>query len=251
MKNSFLKKYYIFAVIIMLLAKTNSVVNAQIGGKNAADSPVVLEDMEDLDLTANGLMRAWIPDAVQGEAQPLKAITLSTSGLTLAPEQTPIGALEFTVPSSFSYVQSGFGVPMPAVAGASTATSPGNIAQFTNLHFNASYQPSLNGTKFNVILQTYPANTSTNPPTYPQIFWQYSIPAGTTFQQVNLDLYAPTLIEGAGSLTLAQLLSQTRFLYFFCYAGPLTVPDTLRFRLDDVTLSVDRTPASINWSQLE
>jgi hypothetical protein len=44
------------------------------------------------------------------------------------------------------------------------------------------------------------------------------------------------LVENAGSLTVPQLLSQTRYLSFYFYGGPETIPKTLTVHVDDIQL---------------
>ncbi len=214
---------------------------AQIGGKTGADSPVMLEDVEDLDTTAGGVLRAWVSDHVQGESQPLGAVVATTGGLTLAPGQSPAGALRFRMQSRFDYVSYGFGVPTPAVAGESTLSFPGDTTSFTHLTFLVCASINLTNQKKEVILTTYPGQN------FPTLHWKYSVSAGTTYQRVSIDLHAPDYITNAGSFTVAQLLAQTRFLYFYFYGGPEATPKTLTVYLDDIQLL--RNEASIaDWA---
>lgn len=203
---------------------------AQIGGKTAADGPFTLDNVEDLDTTAGGVMRAWVPDYVFGATNPFQAVTLSGSGLTLAPNQSPTGALRFSMPTYYSYVDYSFGVPMPSVAGGSTLTNPGDIRSFTHLTFLVRASINLADQKKEVILTTYPG------PSYPTLHWNYTIPAGTTFQRVTIDLRNPSYVLNGGLLSVPEMLSQTRFLSFYFYGGPETIPKTLTVHVDDVQL---------------
>ncbi|GEM_PF-6771903 len=211
----------------------------QIGGKTAADGPFVLEDAEDRDLFVDALGRDWIPDFVPGDGNGLTTLTLAGSGLTLAAGQTPVGALKFAVPQEFGFIDKGFGVPMPGVVGASTLASPGDITSFERLEFLFSFNQTLNGQVFQVILETYP---EVSPGVFPQIFWSYTAPAGGTFHPVALDLRSPDLIENAGGRSLEELLGQTRFLFFYFFAGPVGFTARLEARLDDVTLAGEAPP---------
>lgn len=216
-------------VVLMLVVPLSS--HAQIGGKTAADGPFLLDDVEDLDTVAIGVMRTWVSDYIAPQGDVLSVVQLTGSGLTRATDQSPIGAFRASVPSSSKYVSGGFGVPVPAVAGASTATHPGNITSFTHLTFLACFEQTLANQKFQVILETYPG------PTYPKIYWNFSPPQGKTFGPVSINLRAPAFIENAGDLTLEQLLAQTRFLYFYCYGGPTSVPRTVVLHVDDIYLT--------------
>ncbi len=206
----------------------------QIGGRTAAFGTFVLDDVEDLDLMADGVMREWISDYVWPLGYILSTFSLSDSGLILAQEQTPIGALKATIPETHwiyeGYISAGFGVPMPAVAGESTLAYPGNITSFDTLTFFICFEPVLNGQVFQIVLETYPD------PDYPKIYWSYTPEPGKTFQKVEIDLWNPDLIEGAGTLSLHDLLSQTRFLYFYFYAGPVPIGSILECYIDDIHL---------------
>jgi hypothetical protein len=206
-------------------------VSAQIGGHTAFDGPFTLDNVEDLDLVAGGVGRDWIPDYVEGIPNPLQAQALSSSGLTLASGQTPAGALRFRVLESYGWISKGFGVPTPSVVAASTLTDPGDISSFESLTFLACFQPVLANQKFEVILETYPG------PPYPTIHWDFTPAPGTTFQEVTINLRSPSLVENAGSLSIDQLLTETRFLYFYCFAGPVTPATTLDFHIDDIRLT--------------
>ncbi|MFH0793853.1 MAG: hypothetical protein V2A74_07470 [bacterium] len=203
---------------------------AQIGGRTAADGPFMLDNVEDRDTTASGVMRAWVPDSVPGETQAFRGVDPTTGGLTLALGQTPNGAFRYRMKSDFGYIDYSFGVPMPAVAGASTLTNPGNITSFTSLTFLARFSLVLTGQKFQVILECYPG------PPYPKIYWNYTPTSSTTYQKVTINLRNPTLVQNAGSLTVEDLLSQTRFLAFYAFAGEVFVPATQDFFIDDIKL---------------
>jgi hypothetical protein len=218
------------AVAFALLMGCTFVVSAQIGGKTAADGPFTLDDAEDLDLVADGVGRAWVSDSVPPVGNILSVLDLSTSSLTLATGQTPLGVLAATVPEKMGVVDAGFGVPMPGVVGASTDDSPGDITSFDLLTFNACFDPALPNLIFDVILES---NASVD---LPRMFWNYTPAAGTAFQRVEIDLRSPGLVVDAGSLTLEDLLSNTRFLFFNFFAGPVPPGSTLSFHIDDIRL---------------
>jgi len=211
----------------------------QIGGKTAADGPFTLDDVEDLDLVAGGVVRNWVYGTLPGGGPSLQAIPLAGSGLTLAVDQSPTGALRFQAESSGGYIGDGFGVPVPGQPGASTLDSPGDITSFTHITFLACFSPVISGQVFNVILETYPD------PAYPRIFWSFSPAPGTTFQQVTLDLRQPDQIDNAGGLTLEDLLARTRYLSFYCYADTSGGSEkSITFYVDDIRLVslADPTP---------
>jgi len=224
--------------IALILCAPVPLVQAQIGGRTAADGPFVLDDVEDLDLTADGVMRNWVSDYIEPTGSILTTLRLSGSGLTLAQGQTPIGAFRARIPEVLGYISGGFGVPMPGEAGASSADHPGNITSFNFLSFEACFQPTFSGQFFEVILETYPG------PTYPKIYWRFSPAVGTTFRTVKIDLKAPSLIENSGGKSLVELLSQTRFLYFYCYAKQVPTGTTLDFHIDDIRL-LGATPSAV------
>ncbi len=223
--------YMLLAVMLSFIMITSY---AQIGGKTGSEGTFVLDDAEDLDLVADGVMRDWIPDYVYPVGDVLTTLPLTGTDLVLAEEQTPVGALKATIPETHltdeGYISAGFGVPVPAVKGASTEEYPGDITSFAALSFYACFEPVLTGQEFEIVLETYPG------PEYPKIHWSYSPESGTTFKNVEIDLWNPDSIEGAGSLTLYNLLSQTRFLYFYFYAGPVPIETVLEFHIDDIRL---------------
>jgi hypothetical protein len=230
----------------LLLALIAMPVSAQIGGKTAADGPFTLDDVEDLDTTAGGVMRAWIHTYVPGEPidGALKAVALSGLGLTLATGQTPIGALRYRMHTYYGYINYSFGVPMPAVTGDSTLTYPGNISSFRNLRFLTRVSTTISDATFMIILECYP---EVAPGVYPKLYWNYAMPPGTTFQEVTIDLYNPHYMENTGSLTVAELLTKTRYLSFYYYGGPeLTMPKTLDAHVDDIQLVGQASV--IDWS---
>jgi len=198
----------------------------------------MLDNVEDIDLFADPLGRDWVSDYVYPLGYVLSAQPIATSGLTPAAGQTPVGYLQGTIPQAFdpytgeNYVSAGFGVPVPSVAGESTEPYPGNMTTFQFLTFYACFEPTLPNQMFSVLLETYPG------PVYPKIHWDFTPPLGTTFEKVTIDLRSPDLIENADGLSLEELLSQTRYLAFYCFGGP--VPEhpitTLQFRVDDIEL---------------
>jgi len=224
----------------------------QIGGHSAADGTFVLDDVEDLDLVADGVGRDWLPDYIWPVGDVLSPLAISGSGLTPAGGQTPVGAFRTTIPEKHrfgslqGYISGGFGVPVPGVAGASTLDFPGDITSFDTINFYACFEPTLPDQRFQVVLETYPG------PDYPKVRWSFVPTAGTTFQKVEIDVWNPTAIEGGGSLTLSDLLSQTRFLYFYCYAGPVPFFTELDFHIDDIHLDgVPPAQSGKLWSLYE
>lgn len=213
--------------------------SAQIGGATAADGPFVLEDAEDLDLVADGVMRDWVPDYVKDGG--LHAIPLSASGLTLDASQSSIGALHFHVPETARYIDKSFGVPMPAIPGASTLDHPGNIASFAFLSFRACYQPELPSPVFLVILETYPGTN------YPKLYWSFTPALSTEFREVSIDLWNPSSIENAQGLPLEALLSQTRFLSFYVFSGRVQPNTTLDLFIDDIRLTGRAPSSAARW----
>lgn len=209
-----------------------SAASAQIGGQTAADGNFVLDDVEVLNLVAEGVERNWIPDYVWGVAEPLQAVPLSGSGLILASGQSPNGALQFTIPSWYGYVDKGFGVPMPGVKGASSLDYPGDITSFTHLSFFFRYAPAMANQKLMVILETYPGG----PEIFPKLYWIFNVSAGNRFYEVKVDLRAPQHVQDSGSLTIEQMLSKTRYLAFYFYGEAGPIPTTMEVHVDDIKL---------------
>lgn len=229
--------------VLAILLLSTAPAFAQIGGHLPADGPFVLDDVEDLDLTADGVERDWIVSFINR----LSADSSTSSGLTLAPGQTPIGALHFRGETFYGYIDANFGVPMPGVNGASTLDFPGDISGFRQLTFFACYSPAQNNNVFQVILECYPQNPDS---TFPLVYWNYTPALGTTYQQVAIDLYQPSLIQhNPGGLSIGELLSQTRFIAFYMYAGPLVMQfgPTMTLHVDDITLVGESPSATMNW----
>ncbi len=224
----------------MGLAAAARSASGQVGGQTGAEGPALVDDVEDLDLVAGGVERAWISDFIWPAGDVLTTISLSGSNLTLAPGQSPIGALRATIPAqtnplnplSGGWINAGFGVPLPAEAGASTLVSPGNLSAFEALEFLACFEPNLTGRAFNVLLECYPGNPDG---TFPTLYWRYFPASGRTFREVRIDLRSPSLIENnPQGLSVGELLSRTRFLYWHCFAGPVSLFAELRFQADDI-----------------
>jgi len=221
----------IVILLAMVPAAPSGMVWGEIGGKTAEDGIFVLDDAEDLDLVANGVDRPWIPDFVQNGG--LSAIFLENHGnLTLAEDQTPVGALRFRVPSYFGFIDKSFGVPMPSVPGQSTIPFPGDISDFAYFEFLLAFTPEIPEQQFWLILETYPERS---PNVFPRIMWRYYPVAGTTFQRLRVPIHKPTLILDGDGYTLDELLSQTRFfsIYFF---AQVQFPTTFNAYIDDITL---------------
>ncbi len=207
---------------------------AQVGGRTAAQGPFVLEDGEDLNLTAGGVGRDWIVDRVQGVDAPLAAVAPAAQGLTLSPNQSAAGALRWQVKESFGSISKGFGVPLPAVVGGSTLDHPGNITSFAHLTFLGVFDKGLSGLRVQVSLECYPGNPDG---TYPKPFWNVYPTTGTTFLSATLDLMQPDgILNNPGGLSIGQLLGQTRFLHFLAFASPVAAGTVLNFHIDDIRL---------------
>lgn len=219
-------------------------VTAQIGGKTATDGPFTLDNVEDLNTTASGVDRAWIPDFIFTDPQAFQAVPLTTGGLTLSPEQTTSGALRYAMPTQpkGGYVSYSFGVPMPSQPGASTLTFPGDLTSFTHFTFLARGSHSLADQVSQIILETYPG------PLYPKLYWNFALPIGTTFQRVTVPLREPSLVTGAGALTVEQLLAKARYMSFYFYGGKELIPKTLTVHVDDIQLTGTAAAAVYNWS---
>jgi hypothetical protein len=145
--------------------------------------------------------------------------------------------------SYYGYFNYSFGVPMPRFPGESTLPYPGDITSYLQLKFLTRTSTSVVNGVFQVLLECYP---ETSPGVFPTVYWNYMVAPGTTFQEVAIDLWQPSYIENAGSLTLADLLGKTRYLAFYYYGGPELFPKTLDAHVDDVRLI---GPAQANdWS---
>lgn len=217
----------------------------QIAGQTAAGGVYVLEDAEDLNLTAEALGRDWVSDFVFPSGFILSSLNLSGSGLTTAAGQSAAGALLASIPDDGAgSIDAGFGIPMPAVAGGSTASSPGNIASFSELDFLACFQQNnAGGAQFQVLLECYPRNPDMS---FPTLLWNYSPSEGTAFQEVSIDLRSPgTILNNPGALPVDELLSRTRFLFFFFFANPVPLTAELNFHVDDIRLVPDPMPAGL------
>ena len=144
---------------------------------------------------------------------------------------------------------------MPSVAGASTLTNPGNITSFRQLRFLAQYTPAISGTSFSVIIECYPEMTcgpGQTAPCYPRVFYSFTPSEGTTFREVDINLSQPSYVDAPSTVTLQDLLSQTRFMSLYAYAsvgiGP---PQTLVFDVDDIQF-VPPAPAEVrSWQDYQ
>lgn len=213
----------------LIYAATFSLGFAQIGGKTSADGRFVLEDAEDLNLTAVGVQRDWIWSNVAGSTQPFTVTAIQGSGLTPATGQSPNGMIHFSVPASHGYVDASFGVPMPSQPGQSTEPYPGNLTSFETMTFLTCFDPVMTDQRFEIILECYPLVGAT----YPKLYWSYTPTAGTTFQKVSIALHSPYLVENAGGRSVEQLLSQARYMSFYYY-GASASKATLDACVDDI-----------------
>lgn len=227
-----------------LLFLLSSSATAQIGGKTSADGPFTLDNVEDLNTTASGVDRAWVAEYIYTDPNAFQAVSLSGSGLTLAPDQTPAGALRYAMPTSVKggYISYSFGVPMPSEPGASTLSHPGDITSFTHLTFLLRRSHNLANQVNQVILETYPG------PQYPQLVWSYAMAAGTTFQRITLSLREPTAVYNAEGYTVEQLLANTRYMSFYFYGGHEMIPKTFTVHADDIQLTGQSAATVLNWS---
>jgi hypothetical protein len=225
--------------------------SGMLAGKTAADGPFLLEPAEDQNFSVESLGRDWLPDFVKGQSV-LTMPALSGSGLTLASGQSPIGAVAATVPDDgFGSLNGGFGVPLPGQVGASTADSPGDITSFSYFNFLACYGPAgLANQKFQIMVECYPANGDG---TFPTVFWNYEPAAGQSFEWVSIKLDMPAgTIRNPAALTASELLTRTRFLYFYFFASPVEAGTTLTTWLDDLQLTTSApelpTNAASGWT---
>lgn len=221
--------------IILLLATAvtcglSATALGQIGGLTAADGPFLLDDFEDLDTTAGGVLRPWIYDLASDTTYPLEAISPTTAGLTLASDQSPQGVVRYAMKTKHGYLNYSFGVPMPGLPGVSTLLSPGDISSFSSITFYTTASATLVNQKLQVILETYPG------PVYPKLYWDYTLAPGPGFQRVTLDLRRPDLVTDPGGLLVEELLKQTRYLAFYYYAGPEAKAREMTVYVDDIRL---------------
>jgi len=215
---------------ILLLIHGNYSIFGQIGGKTAADGVFVLDNAEDMDTSASGVGRGWIPDFVPGISNPLQAIQLNSSGLNLRANQSAMGALRYSMATSNGYIDYSFGVPMPGVLGASTLPFPGNITSFTHLRFNIAVSGSLANQTQEVILETYPG------PPYPSIRWDYQVVPGNSFQEITIDLRQPTYILNQNGISIEELLGKTRYMAFYFFGGREPSLKSFVIHIDDIQL---------------
>jgi hypothetical protein len=232
---------------------------AQIGGKTANDGPFLLDGAEDLNLSAESVGRDWVSDFVYPAGDVLSVIALGGSGLTLGTGQSATGALRASLAASGAIfggfeINGGFGVPVPAQVGASTLDEPGDITSFESLAFFAQYQSNTTGISFQVLLECYPQNGDS---TFPTILWGFTPNQSTTFGNIVLDLRSPSgIVNNPSNLTVDQLLSQTRFLYFYHFKYPVQVNHQLTMHYDDIRLLGSGDPqnpmtAAKDWQVFE
>lgn len=238
--------HFRFYASIVLLSTFSASAFAQVGGKTSADGPFMLEDVEDLNLNAAGVNREWIHE-FSGYVQALHPVDPAAEGLTLAAGQSPQGVLLYRAVPEFGFVSKTFGVPLPSELGMSTLTHPGDLTSFTTMSFLGSVNQQRTNLEFQVVLECYPQNPDSS---FPTLFWNFMPPTGTTFGNIELDLRQPTLSENTGTATIEELLSQTRFLSFFIYAGFLPTTDPIDFHVDDIRFQGVMTDAS-SWNLYE
>jgi hypothetical protein len=206
--------------------------SAQIGGQSTA--PAIIDNAEDLNLNAGGVNRDWISD-FNDEGIALTAIGPGAASLTLASGQTPNGVLRLKATGDGAgFLEISCGVPVPSVASESTASHPGNMTPFENLSFAACVDPTAANLELQVILECYPQNPDTS---FPKLNWFVTPAQGITFAPVTVNLRTPDLVDDAGTNTVEQLLSQTRFLAFYVFAGPDLGADEINLYFDDIMLT--------------
>lgn len=219
---------------------------AQIGGKTAADGPFVVDNFEDLNLASETLARNWITSVIVNAPASLQ---LSGPGDTLAPGQTPIGAMQPRFPDDNAFIfgspNSVFGdvgIPVPGLPGVSTdpnaGGTPGNITSLSENRFVHSFtmfgQRADTDYSASVVIECYPGNGDG---TFPKLIYNYEPTRGTVFTPVEINLRDPSVIrDNPQARTVEQLLSQTRFLDFFFFATPTNEPSWMNMAIDDITL---------------
>lgn len=232
----------LFVPVACLLAATAS---GQIGDYLPSQGPFVLDDFEDLDLEADSVGRTWVVSAGDG----MIAGAANLGGLTLVPGQTPNGALHLSAEARFNFLDASAGVPIPSTKGASTLTDPGDISGFRYLTFLACHSSVPADASFQVILECYPQNPDS---TFPKMYWNFAPTSGNAYQPIVIELYQPTLVESnPQDRSVAELLSQTRFLAFYMFAAPVSAGVEMTLHLDDITLEGVMTFASMTWELYE
>lgn len=217
---------------------------AQVGGQTGGT--LVIDDVENLSLTAEGVGRDWITEFTF-TVPALQAIDPASEGLVLAPDQSPLGVFEFTANNDTAgYFFKSCGIPVPSVSGESTLTHPGDMTSFSQLTFLACVNPTANNMGLQIILECYPQNADSS---FPKLNWFVNPTVGTTFEQVSINLTEPDLVENNdGNLTVEELLSETRFLAFYLHAGPDFTQQGIRLYFDDITLTDEGNQTSVGSS---
>ncbi|MCC5875942.1 MAG: hypothetical protein JJU11_06960 [Candidatus Sumerlaeia bacterium] len=233
------------AFISALIAAFPATAISQVGGQTGGT--LVIDDVENLTLAAEGVGRDWITDFTF-TVPALKAIDPATESLVLASGQTPQGVFEFTANNDTAgFFSKTCGIPVPSQLGESTLTHPGDMTSFETLSFFACVNPTAANMELQVILECYPQNANS---TFPKLYWFVTPSVGTTFEKVSLDLRSPDLVENNdGDRTVEELLSETRFLAFFLFAGPDFSRPEIRLYFDDITLTDEGGATSVgsNW----
>jgi hypothetical protein len=227
------------ACIALIPHFTLAQVGGQVGGTH------VIDDAEDLDLNAIGVNRDWISEFTFTEIA-LSAIDPATRSLTLTGDQSPMGVFRLRANNDAAgFFQKTAGIPVPGQKGESTLTSPGDMTSFEKLSFVACASPSVNNLQLQVILECYPQNQDSS---FPKLYWTISPAIGTTFSPVELDLRSPDLVENAGGNSVEELLSRTRFLAFYLFAGPSMLVQETNLYFDDITLTAtEPTSIGADW----
>lgn len=211
-------------------------VHAEVGGKSAYEGTMIIDDAEDLDLTADGVERDWIPDNIAPVGAVLTTFSLTSSGMTLAVGQSAIGALLATVPETHTGgkpdgdIDGGFSLPLPLIPGASEEDYPADLSGFRALAFEACSGTQYSGQEFSVTL------LAGQGPVYAELLWELTPLEGDVFATVEIDLRHPDEVKKTGGLSVDEMLSQVRQLEFKISAMSVPHGSTAELYLDDVRL---------------
>jgi len=122
------------------------------------------------------------------------------------------------------------------------------MTSFDRITFLACTESNLVDQTLKMIMECYPGSGNV----YPKLQWNFSLPVSKTFSRQTLILRSPTQIsDNPSNLSVEQLLSQTRYLAFFFYAGPLTTGKRLTIYIDDIDFRMGALTAARDWSLFE
>jgi hypothetical protein len=188
----------------------------------------VLEDAEDGNGFVESVGRAWIVDDT-GVKPALEAVDPVGDGLALRAGQSPARVQRFSMKAAFGFLSYSYGVPLPSVVGGSTLTFPGDVTSFTHLKLLTCSTSNINNGKFQIVLETYPG------PIYPTLYWNFAPASGATFEERIFDLRQPDHTEGLGSLTVEEVLAQTRYIAVYFYGETVGKKENATAYIDDIT----------------